>query len=306
MPSAQQLEDEARQGAQLPHTLALYQEVQASLRHEPDAPDCHLLLRMRMAHRHGLPPPPPPSLPNHNNRNNTNGVATIRFECWRRQPKRQPSPDPYRMVVEFRADQTLYDVHVTLMGLAEDDLWDEDVESSSGCFFIEDSFYIYGNIDYAKPILDWIDAGNSGQPHAARRGYLGITTMEPLQRRPMKETRLGDVPMRLGIRYYHACHGDVEIAVCMVDRRWTFAGSQLYPVIHDIWTPQFNVPLCDACQTCTAAFVASIIMNQERHLLCETCRRLLKIPQESLQLYSAWRDEPILSMSLAAKAKRLF
>ncbi len=290
IPSAQQLEDEARKGAQLKHTWAVHQEIQ-NIRNDPDASDAHLLSRMRMSNRNGLPPPTE-GLPN---------TATIRLECWRRQPKRQPNPDPQRLVLEFRADQTLLDLHITLVEMAEDDLWDGE---SSGCFFIEDCFYFYGSVNYVKPILDWIDAGSDGKPHAARRSYVGMSTMEEIPQKPMEETRLGEIPMRMGIRYYHACHGDVETAICVVDRRWT-RRAFAYPIIHDIWTPTSNIPLCDACQTYTAAFVATFV-DLKRRIVCEHCRLLLKIPNESLQLYSAWRDESSLSTSVAVQTKRFF
>lgn len=310
IPSVEQLEQDASAGAQLDHTLVVQREIKEMMR-DRNPPDAHLLLRMRMADRHGLPPTTPSSR-NEDGSLRLPDTATIRIECWRRQPKRHPSPDPARLVLEFLADQTLLDLHSALMQMAEDDLWDnvsaKERYTQSGCFFIEEKFYTHGSIDYAKPIIDWIDAG-SDKPHPARRGYLGMSSLEKLETKPMKDTRLGEIPMRLGYRYYHACHGDVETSLCLVDRRWTWKEPTPYPIIHDIWTPSANIPLCEACKVYTAAFITSATCTEtdcERRTLCETCRRRLKIPTSSLHLYSSWRDEAILSTSLGVRSKRKF
>jgi len=274
----------------------------------PNPPDAHLLSRMRMADRHGLPPIVPPRNPDGSLA--APDTATIRFECWRRQLRRNPSPDPSRLVLEFLTEQTLLDLHSSLIQLAEDDLWDNAVDETtpSGCFFIEDIFYANGQVDYSKPILDWIDAG-SDKPHPARRGYLGMSSLETIPVKSMKDTRLGDIPLRLGYRYYHACHGDVETAIFAVDRRWGWRSSIPYPILHDIWTPPGNIPLCDACKTHTVAYITSTscqVTDQKRRLVCDYCRRLLQIPSESLHLYASWRDESILSANLDLSTKRFF
>ena len=307
IPSVKQLEQEASAGAQLEHTMALQKEI-TTMMEERHPPDAHLLVRMRMADRHGLPPPTTAPR-NEDGSPRMPDSATIRVECWKRQPKRHPTPDPCRLVLEFLADQTLLDLHSTLVQMAEDDLWDDgtkESETPSGCFFIEDKFYIHGSVDYAKPIIDWIDAG-SDKPHPARRGYLGLSSLEMLETKPMKDTRLSEIPMRLGYRYYHACHGDVETSFCVVDRRWTWkAPTTPYPIIHDIWTPSSNLPVCDACKTYTAAFITSATCpgsGCQRRTLCNACRQQLKV---RVHLYSAWRDEANLSTSLGVQSRRKF
>jgi hypothetical protein len=75
-----------------------------------------------------------------------------------------------------------------------------------GCFFME-------WVNYLGPILDWINGG--GPPNPARHSYLGITFLDPLNTIAMWETKLSQIPLRLGIQYYHVCHGDLEMAVLL-------------------------------------------------------------------------------------------
>lgn len=284
-------------------------------------------------------------------------VATIRLECWKRQPNRSPSPDSNRLVLEFLASQTLWDVHNTLDQMAEDDLWTTtliapisavpsatdvertiatnastatvdteeattqmDNEKSSGCFFIEDSFYSTGPVDYVQPILDWID-GYGSKPNPSRRGYLGISAHRPLKNdKTMKETKLGQVPFRLGVRYYHVCHGDVETAVILTDRRLSRHDGDSaappdkvsYPLIHDVWTPSKAVPLCDACETYSALFVTSTeceATDGGPRLLCEECCRDLSLFEKepnSVMLYTAWKQEAELSTGITRLFTTLF
>jgi hypothetical protein len=65
----------------------------------------------------------------------------------------------------------------------------------------------------------------------------------------MKDAHLKDLPLRLGFRYYHVCHGDVETNVFLIDRRLTWKSQIRYLILHDIWTPYNRVPFCDACGT---------------------------------------------------------
>jgi hypothetical protein len=115
-------------------------------------------------------------------------------------------------------DRTTTNSATTTMRNAEGatTLYKEDEES--GCFFIEDNFYLVGPVDYAQPILDWID-GYGSKPNPARSAYLGISAQTPLKTyKGMKDIQLGQVPFRLGLRYYHVCHGDVETSVMLTDR----------------------------------------------------------------------------------------
>ena len=306
IPSSNELEEIARVGAQLPCSIDLQQRMFATMsKHSP--PDRYLLARLRTADRHGLPPGQLPrnmdgSIP-------APSVSTLRFECWRKQPRRLPSPDPNRMVIEFTTDQTLLDFHLALVQMQEDVLWEDASgikETPSGCFFLEGEFYIHGDVDYATPLIEWIDGGND-EPNPVRRGYLGMSSMEPISRKPMKDAHLKDLPLRLGFRYYHACHGDVETNVFLIDRRLTWTSPIRYPILHDIWTPYNRVPFCDACGTFNAAYVTSSALvetDEARRSLCEPCRVLLQIPKDQLDLYAAYRDETAMSSSFLPKSKR--
>ena len=362
IPTCRELEKQARTGYKIDNTLRVYQEIHAL---KGTSADCHALSRLRMPDRHGLPQSPT-SLSCHNERNKgkqnqlpNSHSATVLFEFWRKEPKRGMAPDCHRMVMEFMASQTLWDVHVVLAQMAEDDLWtaaalgnkasedgdntaigntsmiggsdgkediklkqnndDDDDEGSqhdpSGCFFIENTFYKTGSVDYAKPIIDWIDGNNSIKTNPIRRRYLGINPSVTIKSdKTMKETKLSQVPFRLNIRYYHACHGDVETAVMLVDRklvrgerRENDSEQVLYPLIHDIWTaPRLPaVPLCDACQIYQAVFATSTDCKTTdggpRSLCHECCRdlKLLENEHEPVKLNRPWRNQANLSNRIA-------
>jgi hypothetical protein len=213
------------------------------------------------------------------------------------------------MVIEFTADQSLLDFHLALVQVQDDVLWEDGVgikETPSGCFFLEGEFYTHGDVDYSRPLIEWIDGGTD-EPNPVRRGYLGMSSMEALQGKPMKNMLLKDLPLRLGFRYCHVCHGDVETNVFLVDRSLKWRSQIRYPILHDIWTPYNRVPFCDACSTFNAAYITSSTLvetDKTRRLLCETCRRLFKIPKDQLDLYAAFRDEPAMSSSFLPKSKR--
>jgi hypothetical protein len=269
-----------------------------------------------MSDRHGLPPPASQQgIPN---------VATIRLECWRRQPKRGTSPDCDRICLEFLASQTLLDVHNTIVKMAEDDLWntttstpEELSKGQAGCFFIEDEFYTTGSVDYAGPIMKWIDGG--GPPNPARRGYLGLdaSTMNknPLQAKSMRETALNQIPFRLGVRYYHVFHGDVETAIMVVDRRLlasckvSSSSPSSYPLIHDVWNLSYPTPTCDACRHYPAVYVTSAsceITDGGPRALCESCCTQLRLAPESVTLHSIWRNQSDLSTGTTQDYCRYF
>jgi hypothetical protein len=391
IPTYRQLEDMARSGNQVNNTLRMYQETHAV---KAGTADYHALSRLRMPDRHGLPPYYVQSsskqrlitttTTNNNNNNNNNNsqtdtTSTITFEIWRRQPKRGAPSDCHRMVLEFRACQTLWDLHMILSQMAEDELWnavvaagagagdnntctenenddtdiaitntnsnsnsnsnsnngnDEDEndndggedthqhEQPSGCFFIENNFYKTGSVDYTKPIMNWID-NNSNKPNPIRRGYLGISSSIPITNdKTMKDTKLSQVPFRLNIRYYHACHGDVETAVMLVDRKLIhFNRDQndsddkvVYPLIHDIWTaPRVPaVPLCDACQIYQAVFVTSTDCNTTDggpRAICHECctdLKLLEKEKQSVKLIIPWRNQADLSNRIAREHDKNF
>jgi hypothetical protein len=79
----------------------------------------------------------------------------------------------------------------------------------------------------------------------------------------MRDAVIRDIPFRLGIRYYHVCHGDVETAIIVTDKRLVPQScsnqqqqqQQHYPLLHDIWTSPYPMPFCDGCRNHTAMYV---------------------------------------------------
>jgi len=239
--------------------------------------------------------------------------------------------------MEFLENQTLWDVHVALLHLAEDDLWDgaqEDNDKNStedssttescdgnekkklddkgdsgnnmsGCSFIENTFYQTGSVDYAKPITDWIDGKKSNDINSIRRGYLGLNPSDVIKHaKTMKGTKLSQVAFRPNIRYYHACHGDVETTVLLVDRIFSFQKidnkeRERYPLIHDVSSaPRLHgMPLCDACQKLQSVFKTSInckTTDGGPRSLCQECctdLNLLENEQGSVKLYRQWHAQ---------------
>jgi hypothetical protein len=305
----------------LSHTSKLHKEMVEGMQKHARL-DAHALSRLRMSDRHGLPGTTNLA-PNCHGATASPDTATIRIECWKRQPKRGSGSDPYRMVLEFLACQTLLDVHNSLEQLSEDDLWEtragkgSSVSSdetngehhqntamdnvSSGFFFIEDNFYVTGNVDYATPILEWLDSEE--RPAGARRAYLGIsTTNNPLPVKSMSETRLDEIPFRLATRYHHTCHGDVECAIFVVDLRLTHKATIPYPILHDVWCPSYPVPQCEGCRKFPVMYSTSStckLTDGGPRALCESCCIHLKLFEkepQSVQLYTTWRNQPDLSL----------
>jgi len=121
---------------------------------------------------------------------------TVRVECWTQQLTRGSVCDSNKCEFEFLGSQTLLDMHTTIVHSGNDALFqqgmtqnvsrnlsssggrdegsDDDnnedgivvdtteegklsIPAPSGLFFIEDTFYITGDVDYATPILKWLD-----------------------------------------------------------------------------------------------------------------------------------------------------
>lgn len=360
IPTCRELEEQARLRHEVDSTLRVYQET-----HNPTrtTPDCYALARLRMPDRHGLPQ----SLRSYShcnmrstkrrgNQSSCSNSATVVLEFWRKQPKRDMSLGCHRMVLEFLASQTLWDVHVILSHMAEDDLWvgalgekapecDSNIsienasmtgccdekddkklqqkrniekaceQNLSGCFFIENTFYKTGSVDYAKPVIDWIDGIKSNRLNHIRRGYLGIDASDIIKDdKTMKMTKLSQVPFRRNIRYHHACHGDVETTVMLVDRKFIChtrdqnkSKRVVYPLIHDVWiAPRLPaVPLCDACQIYQSVFKTSTNCKTTdggpRSLCHECCKdsNLLNFEQNSVKLHKQWHNQANLSNGIA-------
>lgn len=318
IPSCQELEKEARFGHKVDNTLELYQET-----HDPtNIPDSYTIARLKVPDRHGLPQSLPSTLQCNGKNPSTDYNSTVLLEFWRKHPKPHVS-GCHRMVVEFLTSQSLWDVHVMVSQMAEDELWEAAEEGSkennvdkgdcqqnrSGCFFIENTFYKTGSVDYTKPIIDWIEGSCDSNANAIRKTYLGINCIQ--QTKEMKTTKLGQVPFRANVRYYHACHGDVETSVLFVDRK-TISRNQnggntidraLFPLVHDIWTaPRLPaVPICDACQIYQSVFKTATTCKTTDggpHSLCQECfqdLRLLRNEKNSVKFYREWHDQATLT-----------
>eukprot|EP00980_Cylindrotheca_fusiformis_P003782 scaffold834_cov123-Cylindrotheca_fusiformis.AAC.29 len=303
VPTVNDIKDQARSNAQLPRTMHVYNEIVEGTKRVPRL-DAHALSRLRMSDRHGMPPPSPEG-----SKQQSPSVSTIRFEFLRRQLKRGSAPDGRRMVLEFLSSQTLLDVHNSIVQMLEDDEWvsQEEGQTDSGCFFIEDQFYSTGTTDYTGPIIQWIDGG--GPPNPARRGYLGISATKSFHDvKPMHETTLTQVPFRLGMRYYHATHGDVECSFSVTDVRMVKRANVPYPIIHDIWTPTYPLTHCDACERFAATYVyhhrgtaAHGFQDGEPKALCDNCcdqLKLLEKEKSALQLHTVWKNKSELSLGM--------
>jgi hypothetical protein len=170
--------------------------------------DGHALSRLRYNDRHDPVPPPATDSITH-----ANFTPTIRFECWRRQPRRGTIPEQHRMVLEFAGSQTLLDFHRAIVELAEDLLWISNLDNtttaattttdtdttttnttaatapqnadggsdipvnmdhdSSGFFFLENIFYTTGSVDYTSPVQTWLRSG-SKKEQDQRAAHLGL------------------------------------------------------------------------------------------------------------------------------------
>ncbi len=344
IPSCQELENEARFGHKVDHSLELYQET-----HDPtNIPDSYTIARLKVPDRHGLPQSLPSQLEAGRNRGSD---STVLLEFWRKNPKPHVS-GCHRMVVEFLTSQSLWDVHVILSQMVEDELWeggdgddkalaashgndsvektltmescdenqDDNVDNKgdcqqhrSGCFFIESTFYKTGSVDYAKPIIDWIEGSDSNDVNAIRKTYLGINCIQ--HTKEMKTTKLSQVPFRDNVRYYHACHGDVETTVLFVDRKTIFRNGNgnitidraLFPLMHDMWIAPRSpaVPICDACQIYQSVFKTATTCKTTDggpHSLCQECFQdldLLRNERNSVKFYREWHDQAILTNRIA-------
>jgi hypothetical protein len=212
------------------HTQKLQNEITDTLVVYPRL-DGHALSRLRFNDRHDPVPLPAATMPtNTDTTTDTNDwthfgwTPTIRFECWRRQPRRGTTPDPHRMVLEFSGSQTLLDFHRAIVELAEDELWSSsnhttattdtdtdtdttttttapqnahggadksvmDHDDSSGFFFLEGIFYTTGSVDYTSPIVTWLQSG-SRKEQDQRAAHLGL----PLRVTVTDASSSSDVP----------------------------------------------------------------------------------------------------------------
>ena len=293
------------------HMKALRTQIDQAQR-EYSRTDCHALSRMRLKDRHHLPITVTSSsettstttsstttttttneISNPNSNSNESPYSTttptsdkmiiIRMECWKRHIQRGPRIASDKLEMEFMGTQTLLDVHRTIVQQASDpyesSFMNRD-DSSSGMFFIENTFYITGNQNYALPILDWINEGNiqeNDNPNKttttttkyshlsmARRDYLGIPIHQPLLVKTMSSIQLQHIPYRLGVRYVHTFHGDLECSLFFTDvrivsllKKNNILLTHSFPSILDPWSSSLFSVACDACQHSAAVVVCS-------------------------------------------------
>jgi snRNA-activating protein complex (SNAPc), subunit 3 len=343
IPSADQLEilattttmsEEGDGIVPLSATRALQVEIETARQHT-NMLDGHALSRLRMSDRHdALPMTPIKTL------STTSWTGTVRFEFLRQQLRRTSTPESNRMVLEFSGSQTLLEVHQAIVELTHDELGqsmqqrtdpptttmaesngqssgngavnghqsESFIPFSSGFFFIEDTFYKTGPIDYTAPILQWLSSGNSDRERKRRCLHLGLVPnlngsfVVPTVK-DMSHIRLDEISCRLGIRYVHVHNGDIECAMFLTDRRLissAVTSTVQFPILHDLWSPSYTVPECDVCKTRAAAVATSTecgIANGHR-ALCEACCRqldLLAKAPDQIMPYNVWRGQADLS-----------
>ena len=116
--------------------------------------------------------------------------------------------------MEFLSTQTLQDVHNAILELSEDDLFRKGFElrnssnsistsgvtripkqpsSSSDYFFVEETFYSTGDVDYVTPVKTWLNKNFTKKNKFSknRKKYLKINPTVELQQKQMRDIQLG-------------------------------------------------------------------------------------------------------------------
>lgn len=158
--------------------------------------------------------------------------TTVRFEILRysQNLKRGSSPDSNRMEVELHGSHTLLDLHRLLVECALGaESYAKDGEEDNvraGVFFIENTFYTCGEVGdrSGEAIQRWLlldkesgamkdksekeegplpskNAANSETTTTLRQYFLGLSSRNDLV--PMSKMKLEELPLRLGVRYFH-------------------------------------------------------------------------------------------------------
>jgi len=187
--------------------------------------DAHSLGRLRVRDCHANPVVGTTTLnstngDDHSQQNDTDTSlqTTIRFEILRQSQnlKRASGPDGNRMEVELHGSHhTLLDLHRLLVecSLNTSSLkeGDENNNIHPGVFFIENNFYTCGDVGdkIGVAIKNWLSDKKLGAMEeeelstqtTPRQQHLGISSKINII--PMSEMKLEDLPLRLGVRYYH-------------------------------------------------------------------------------------------------------
>ena len=226
--------------------------------------------------------------------------------------------------MEFSGEQTLLDVHRAIVGLTYDKLFEDGRKimdrsddgsnskihdkqpgrppESSGMFFIEDTFYTVGDVNYATPVIRWLDRldedddtrktsskiiegakkrGRKRKPKKipCRRSFLGISPDCHVSVVPMEQVTLDSVRFRLGVRYCHVFHGDCETALFFSDVRARNSKEEplVGPILHDTWSAARVFHMCKGCDRSLATVVTVEDMKGDGGptFLCSICYRMM-------------------------------
>lgn len=349
VPLATEIEKEAVEGHACVETMKIRNEIEEGMK-DYSRMDAHALSRLRKRERHHWPRI---NLPTKKKKKRSRGNqewtglgdicgATIRVESWRRQLKRGSGCDPNRCEVELLESQTLLDLHNVLVTCAQDDLFTygrkreviaesdngqnlggggetldgANDDSFNGYFFIEDTFYTHGDVDYVTPIIEWLNEevtcdANRGKKRTkskgkkrknassfvrSRREYLGIDRDVELKILPMKDMKLVDLSFRLASRYVHVFNGDCESAIFFSDVSMRMSNENIkeskYPLVHDIFTTTTCISTIQdsaTCQACERGSAIVMTLNDEMAdggptLFCAVCYAKLHYNKDGTEL----------------------
>lgn len=320
-------------------TLQLKDEIDENVKHNTSL-DCHCLSRLRMRDTHHfltssvtLENITTDNIPVGNN---TQSITTVnldttkvpssddsiilRVEFWKRKLKRGPAADGNKLEVEFRGSQTLLDMHKSIQRHTKDafdpffrhqssinpslsnapnlELEDASNTSNSGVFFIENVFYSTGPVDYCTRIIEWLST--SVDLPLPRDTFLGLKP--PFQVKSMRDILLKDIPIRLGVRYFHAFNGDLQTSVLFSDVISkkpcpTIDGGNLQNLTTttiDTWS--FSSPVvCQGCSHCIAVVLCLFdeLTDGSPTMLCTSCYHKLHYTSKGILRYSNFRAFPL-------------
>jgi len=313
--------------------------------------DAHSLGRLRVRDCHTNPVVGTTTLnsTNGDDQSQLNGATlqtTIRFEILRQSQnlKRASGPDGNRMEVELHGSHhTLLDLHRLLVecSLNASSLKDGDENNNihPGVFFIENNFYTCGDVGdkIGIAIKNWLSDKKLGameeeelSTHILRQQHLGISNK--INMIPMSEMKLEDLPLRLGVRYYHMLvppptplHFGSNNVMCLANESAVYVtgihthksndSSKKPIIIHDTWaSPQRHT--CLACNYFLATVVTvndpltdsappsldpkSNKVRIQGVPLCSSCYRALHYePVNNL-------DQPLLKLRASSKPSLVF
>ena len=257
--------------------------------------DGHSLGRLRLKERHSLPYALPEkqfsgsAAKDNSNINASQALrTTIRFEVLRHSTilKRGSATDANRLEVEMSGSHhTLFDLHRLLAECSAASSTESVGVVQPGVFFIENRLYTVGDVgeDIGKTILHWLDGNQSKEELAIakketkkksavkllpRRHFLGISY--PNEAMPMSQMRLDDLPLRLGVRYFHmlvrqpnkgrswsGIFNQSALFITGINTQHLPSAIQAPIIMHDIWTQPIPTTICLACK-CAVATVVTI------------------------------------------------